>query len=265
MAFLAAIAGSIGLTPSQGRRTRLGVGSGDQQLLMIDCTLFEEARFEAELTSHPVEVGGDITDHIVVKPRRFELEGLVSQEPLQLASAYSENGLLGGIPGILNQGLQAAGAATGAVAQRFGLGSRIGGLATALGGVAGNALIGLSQNPAEETRKILIQYLENKTVFRIVTSNFRYENLVFTSISFPRDPQLGKALRFRASMMEIRFATSKVIEVKPVAASVRNTATGTASLGNQNANPATAAVDQKASLLKQGFDGLGITRAGSGV
>ncbi len=48
----------------------------------IDGLLTEDHSLESEITEYPVESGGDVTDHIRRKPRRYVCEGVVSDTPL---------------------------------------------------------------------------------------------------------------------------------------------------------------------------------------
>lgn len=46
--------------------------------IKIDCFITESATATAEVTKNPVEKGADITDHIIINPMTFQIEGLVS-------------------------------------------------------------------------------------------------------------------------------------------------------------------------------------------
>lgn len=48
----------------------------------IDAVLTEDNNVEAEVTDYPVESGGDITDHVRIKPRMVTLECVVSDTPV---------------------------------------------------------------------------------------------------------------------------------------------------------------------------------------
>jgi hypothetical protein len=59
--------------------------------VIIDATVSETHSLSATLTSHPVEVGTDITDHVKASPRKVSLEGLVSNTPVVfLASLFGQ-------------------------------------------------------------------------------------------------------------------------------------------------------------------------------
>lgn len=48
----------------------------------IDAVLTEDNNVESEITDHPIESGGDITDHVRIKPRMVSLECIVSDTPV---------------------------------------------------------------------------------------------------------------------------------------------------------------------------------------
>lgn len=58
--------------------------------ITIDAALREEHTLNSEVTSFPVEDGGDITDHVRRLPRTVVIEGIVSDTPLGRAAAVRE-------------------------------------------------------------------------------------------------------------------------------------------------------------------------------
>lgn len=49
---------------------------------LLDCATSETPVFAADVTSHPVEKGSDVTDNARVKPVQFTIEGIVSDTPM---------------------------------------------------------------------------------------------------------------------------------------------------------------------------------------
>jgi hypothetical protein len=63
----------------------------------IDIAESEEHVFENEVTEHPVESGGDITDHVRARAISLTIEGIVSDTPLAaLAQRRNELVVIGG-------------------------------------------------------------------------------------------------------------------------------------------------------------------------
>lgn len=67
----------------------------------FDTTLVEEHVSELEISSHPVELGAEITDHAVIKPSSLTIVGEVTDTPLSLRQnqngeiTFAENDLFG--------------------------------------------------------------------------------------------------------------------------------------------------------------------------
>lgn len=220
---------------------RVGIGNPGS-IILVDVTLSDEVNYTAELTEHPVERGLDVTDHILIKPKTISIEGIASESPITLKDAYSEKGLL-------DQATDAVSAVPGAVIQRFGAPGVLQGASAAVGGVISNKLFSNSQSPGQQTQEALTKLLEQKTAVNVQIGKKSYPNMVITNLSFPRDPSLGQAVRFRATFKEIRKVSAKRIVVKAAKADVQHSAGQSDSLGNQNTNPADAPTTQKASIL----------------
>jgi hypothetical protein len=60
-----------------GERTRAKVG-----VVQFDCSVSEQHTDEAEISEHPIEDGGVISDHIVDLPSGLVLNGLVTNTPI---------------------------------------------------------------------------------------------------------------------------------------------------------------------------------------
>lgn len=239
------------VTGRQGTK-RVGIGNTGS-VILVDVTLSDTTKYEAEPTEHPVEKGADVTDHILVKPRQITITGIVSDAPIELKDAYSEKGLL-------NQLQDAAGAVTGAIGQKFGKSGVVAGVGAAIGGVAANALFASSVNPAVQTRDALINLLESKTPVNIQIARKNFPNMVLTSLEFPRDPSLGQAIKFTASFKQIRKVSSKKIIVKSSKEEVRHTAGEKESLGKQGANETDAATEVKGSVLYKLNNSFGLIK-----
>lgn len=57
----------------------------------LDCTLTEEHNYESEATTYPVESGAEITDHIRPRPTIVNIEGIVTDTPLETVAALRPN------------------------------------------------------------------------------------------------------------------------------------------------------------------------------
>ena len=247
MATLTALIARV--TGNDAGSKRVGIGNPGA-VLLVDVTLSDKVSYKAEMTEHPVELGSDVTDHILIKPLEIMIEGLASEDPVELKDAYSEKGLL-------DEATDAVGAVAGAVAQKFGASGIIQGAAAAVGGVVSSKLFASAQSPANQAKEALTKMLEQKTPVNIQVGKKNYSNMQMISLDFPRDPKLGAAVKVSATFKKIRKVSAKRIVVKAAVNDIRHSAGATDSLGNQNTNPADEATSRKASVLFKIGQGVG--------
>lgn len=200
----------------------------------LDATVQEVHTLESEPTEHAVEDGSPVTDHIDVKPRQIQIEGLVSDTPLNLGAT-----------------LQGLGTTAGQV-----IGRKIGGtLGQQVGAVGAGALVGLLLNRSGSSTKNAFDHfrdLQTKRVpFTVITGVQRYENMVLTSLTVTRDTSTGKSLRFAASCRQIRIVKNETVKIPNT---ISSTPAGSkAKLGRKNEEATTA---DNRTLAKQGFDSV---------
>jgi hypothetical protein len=61
-----------------GKNKKVRISAGQFDFLELDCTDSETYSHEVDVTQHPIESGGLITDHIIRKPVSLTLTGLVT-------------------------------------------------------------------------------------------------------------------------------------------------------------------------------------------
>lgn len=80
-------------------------------------------------------------------------------------------------------------------------------------------------SPSETARQFLLNVLNAREPVTVATSLDIFENMVMSSLAFPRDSKSGNALTFTAGFKQIRFITNNRTTVKvaiPQAAAKRN-------------------------------------------
>jgi len=70
-----------------GNRTPAGFTVEGVVELQADLTISESHQRSADVTTHPVESGGTISDHVILQPERLSLEGFVTDTPAAVLSA----------------------------------------------------------------------------------------------------------------------------------------------------------------------------------
>lgn len=83
---------STGLTEALYGVTQTVIFADDVSVyIVVDATLDEQHKGEAEVTEFPVETGADITDHIRPKPIEFTMTGVISNTPLDFLNFGSDS------------------------------------------------------------------------------------------------------------------------------------------------------------------------------
>lgn len=206
---------------TQNKPQRVGFKSIDSgsDLFLVDATLSDSYELTSEVTDSPVEDGIDVSDHARPKPIIYNIEGEISETPITLEASI--------------RSLATTAGAT--------LGRELGGFGTSAGGLAGGffgaRLFQDSSNPAKVARDKLEELIQKKTIFTIVTKNKRLENMILTSIKFPRTQGDGKKLKFSATAKQIRIVKSQTVLIKNIAKSASNSAAAKQKLGNQATTP----------------------------
>lgn len=201
----------------------------------LDATVQEVHTSEAEVTENAVEEGAPVGDHIDVKPRTIQIEGLVSDTPLNLGAT-----------------LQGAGTTAGQI-----IGRKIGGtIGQQAGAIGAGALIGLLLNRSGSSTKNAYDHFRNlqttRISFDVITGIQEYKNMVLTSLTVTRDTSTGKSLRFSASCKEIRIVKNETVNIKNTLSNVPP-AGSKAKLGKKNEEELTT--DNK-TFAKSAFDGV---------
>lgn len=141
--------------------------------LTVDASLSEQHTSEVEVTEHPVEVGASITDHLRPKPDMLVLEGVVSNDPM---------------PSSADPDLPRS---------------------------SGTALFS-THSESDATRagqayRTLLALKESGHLITVVTSLRSYDNMALKSLSVPRSPQSGQALRFSATFIEVKLVSNREV------------------------------------------------------
>lgn len=209
-----------------------------RELLVIDVTTTETTTREAEVTSNPVEEGPDVNDNVRLKPVTIQVDGFVSEAPLNLQSSI--------------QGLASvAGGAVGNLAGGFG-----GAIGQVAAGFGARLLIG-AQDPSQAAREFLEKLMEQKKLVTVVTKRKSYQDMILVSLTFPRDLANGQGLRFQARFQQINIVSAQVIQIAKLAKNASHSAAPKSKLGTQTTTQPNSQVQGKGSLLYRGiFGGL---------
>ena len=238
--------------------------------IWIDCSISETHGLQAEVTRHPVEDGADVTDNVRLMPDTIGIEGLVTNQPIEVPQSHA-NSARGSESGA--QLTTPDGSAITQVREAGSQSTTIYGEPTAgfLGLVPGlgqvNALLGLAgrdllprrqyqmitpdlaaRNVAWQANALrfdksfdrvravhdaLRATFEARAPVQVVTGLRVYESVVLVDLQISRDGASAGSLRFGATGQVIRIVKSQTgIAGKPDPVQTR--ATPAISKGNQN-------------------------------
>ncbi|MCK5603279.1 hypothetical protein KAR91_15455 [Candidatus Pacearchaeota archaeon] len=184
---------------STGKKTTLQYVDPDGtsiELLKIDATQSLEHRMSAKATRHEIEDGGFVSDHVILNGRSLTIQGVISDNPINLLEAASGNisGVVGGV----------AGGVVGAVAT--GVISKIG----------SDLISNGEEKPSVDAMSMLDLVYENKIPLTIITGLKTYVNMIMESFTAPQNPRNAGSLNFTGSFTEVRIIESEEVDIPAV-------------------------------------------------
>jgi hypothetical protein len=165
-----------------------GAGGAVGQLI-LDVTLNEQHAITSEATTHPVETGSDITDHIRALPQRISLEGMISNTPLRGVTSYM-NGVTGSVKSFKKT----------------------------IGGKTISYSAFTFDGAVERVREVygdLISAIQGAALFNLTTTLAAYDSMACLNFAVPRNAQLGNALRFTMDFQRIIFVNTETVAALP--------------------------------------------------
>lgn len=143
----------------------------------LDAAISESHVGEVDVTEHPIEQGADIADHARPKPDTLNIEGLVSNTPINSSQ-------------------------TQRAAQSQGL--------------ASEEVIQGQPGMAESAYNKLLFLKANGKLITVVTGLRTYTNMVLKSLSVPVDAKTGDALKFTAQLKQVNIVQNKTVDLPVV-------------------------------------------------
>lgn len=205
------------------------VGGDNKVIFLLDITRSINPQYSSEVTEFPVEDGLGVTDHIRPKNLRLSIEGFVSEAPLSLSADAKKASEVPQTLGLVTASLAVFGSKVGGKS-----GSATGAALGAVAGGLGLSYLTKTMDPAKATEDYILGMLAKKQIFTVTTRKRNYPNMVFTSVSFPRDASTGRGLAFSAELQEIRVVEQKLTKLSKLQASVVHSATQKANQGTQS-------------------------------
>lgn len=163
-------------------------------IIVFDAALESSRDFSAKVTSHPVETGVQIADHVTLENPKFTLKGVVSDAafltPFEQIASFAN---------------RAAAGITGAIASTsFG--------ASALKGL-GIDVVTKDSRSMSAYQNLQFMYREREFLTLQYGEEPPYANLILTKLNAPKDKNVGDAFIFDLEFEQVRVVSSRYTTV----------------------------------------------------
>ena len=164
------------------------LGSGDSQIT-FDAVIDDVIETKIDYTQFPIEIGADATDHGIIRPIKYTLRGLVSNNPLQTQITDFAGGVLSNF-------------FDNAIVQ-------------SVAGLSAGFLAGSDQTRAGSTLEFLIALQYARQPFDVDAVDYQLQNMVITSIRRERNTANENGLEFVAEMQELPLLSTVITQNQP--------------------------------------------------
>ena len=168
------------------RRPKFGSG-GD--FFVFDAVIKDNIGAAIEFTSFPLEIGAVATDHGIIQPKTYSIEGGVSDNPL--SAQFSD--FAGGFLSNLTTNTRVVNAAA----------------------FSAGYLAGSKEDRGNSTLEFLFTLMYKRIPFDIDTGQVTLTNMVFTNITTKRDNKTEGALMFNADFQELPLLRTLLTQDDP--------------------------------------------------
>lgn len=181
--------------------------------IFLDASIDEGHTMSAQATSHPVETGANITDHVHADPRAVRIEGLITNHPIDLPPSHAAGVSIvdkefewKAQPSVL--GVQLGGPGL--------LGAAVGGIVSAVGADVHKGTAKGFEPTFDRVQDVYKEFEaihSEGRVIDIVTTLKIYHNMVIESLEVQRNAASGNSLPFVASARQILIVETGVVPV----------------------------------------------------
>ena len=196
-------------------RTEKSIGG-----IQLDAVISEAHTNKVSLTSNPVELGAEITDHAVVQPKRLNIVAQVSDTPI---------------------GLAAFGQIVDSVTGLFGT----------------STTENITRSKA--AYKAIVQLQKDREPVEIQTKLEFHDDMIITNVSVQQDKNTSRIVRMSIDLQQVIIAESEIVQLTEEqlqAGSAKEQASPAEKSGRKEATEPSAATDK--SVLKTLIDWVGL-------
>lgn len=168
-------------------RTQRRIGT-EEIFIVLDGVINESVKSDITVTRNPIEIGQDVTDHAIIQPKKYTLEGVVTDTPR------------------IFEGISTA------IVDRV----------TGLFGSSTDE----GRSRSNSAYLTLVRLQESRIPFDIDTGFQKFTHVLIESINTSQDKNTSAAFFFTASLIQINIAETKIIPVTPESVKTPQAETG---------------------------------------
>lgn len=190
--------------------------SGEFESIVLDASTRQQHDAASEVTTHPVEEGSDIADHVRRALDRVTIEGWITNTPIRIPESAIGNPNVGfdGAEGVVETvDLDVPSPPT-----QLNLSGLVGAGLNALFPAPTTAAVLKFSQDFDRVRAVdqrIRDLMDSGTPVLILTSLRDYEQMQIVSYSAPRDATTGDALQFVIEAVEVRVVTTEEVAAPP--------------------------------------------------
>jgi hypothetical protein len=212
--------------------------------LKLDASISENHVRTADVTENEIEDGSIVSDHIRLRPKSLTMNGQISDFPVSiLGLGVSTDDILGASRDFIS----------GSNKNAFkDLGDSFKNQFASSKGATSEDLVRRADRSPREAWKYLEELWERKVPFSVVTGLQRYENMVISNLSSPRNATDGDSLMFSAELKKIKTVESSDVlipSVKMEQGGPANSGSSKTKTGKQTTGESSASQEIKSSIL----------------
>ena len=189
----------MGLLAAIGLKKKVQFIQNGNTVLEFEASLSETHSRTSTPTEFPIEDGRVINDHIILKPFELNMTLIITDKPIS------------GAAGLLTE---AATTLTSKLTPPIGtvaLGAGLGGLSLF------NSIVNKSDSPSVAAYHQIQKIQENGNPFTVLTSLSRYENMVISSMSVPREANNGQCIIVSLNLTQLTIVSSNIVQINALA------------------------------------------------
>ncbi len=187
MGLITAVTGALGLSSV----TRVNFVVNGNTVIALDASLKELHGKEATATEFPIENGLVVSDHMIQRPTKLEITGIISDTPI------------GGVQGLVTQAATTVASA---------LLPPVGVVAASAGLALFNA-ISKSKSPSVAAYQQLLSLVNTATPVNVITALARYPSMWIEKVSVPREADTGQILLFTVNLIQLTLVTPQTVNI----------------------------------------------------